>query len=287
MTVVLAGSNFVNGATCNFGSGIKVNSCAFNSASQLSASITVAASATVGARNIVVTNPDTQSTTLTNGFTVVQGGGGSGTITLVNQVSAGNGSGSSVSSISAPAATHVTGNLLVVICRNGSDISSSAQSSPTDTAGNTFVGLTPAMNGYVGVMQMWYAKNINGNANNVVTCHFSLPDAYVTISVLQYAGADTISPLDAQANANGSSSATSGTTAALTPSKTGGMIVVGASVNNLGMTFAAGSGFTIRDASISGFSGDEDKSVTTLGAVTPAMSWNNSQRWVMVAAAFK
>jgi PKD repeat protein len=71
-SVIVTGSSFVSGATCNFGAGITVNSCAFTSATQLTASLSVAATATVGVRNVTVTNPDTQSATLTNGFTVTQ-----------------------------------------------------------------------------------------------------------------------------------------------------------------------------------------------------------------------
>jgi hypothetical protein len=62
-TVILTGSNFQSGATCSFGAGITVNSCAFSSATQLTASITISAIATLGSRNVTVTNPDNQSST--------------------------------------------------------------------------------------------------------------------------------------------------------------------------------------------------------------------------------
>jgi hypothetical protein len=282
-SVVLTGSNFVSGATCNFGTGITVTSCTVNSATQITANITVTATATIGSRSIVITNPDTQTGTLANGFNVTQG---STTITLVNHVSAGDSTGNSFSSIPAPSANHTAGNLLVVICRNGSSVVN--QTAPTDTAGNQFVGLTPATSPYVGMIQMWYAKNIKGNAANVVRCNFSSPDAWLTISVLQYSGADPSNPLDAQASASGSNAATSGVTPAVTASRIGGVVVVGATVNQVGMTFSAGSGFTLRDSSIATFSGDEDMSVTAAGSVVPSMSWGpSSQFWTMVAAAFK
>src|SRR6266436_2018015 len=69
-SVVITGSNFQSGATCNFGAGITVNSCTFNSATQLTASITISSTATLGTRNVTVTNPDNQTGTLTNGFSV-------------------------------------------------------------------------------------------------------------------------------------------------------------------------------------------------------------------------
>ena len=49
LNVVIAGSNFLTGATCDFGAGIEVNSCTFNSATQLTANIDVLSSATNGA----------------------------------------------------------------------------------------------------------------------------------------------------------------------------------------------------------------------------------------------
>src|SRR5579872_2903710 len=48
--VVITGSNFQSGATCRFSTtGITVSSCAFNSATQLTANISIAATATLGA----------------------------------------------------------------------------------------------------------------------------------------------------------------------------------------------------------------------------------------------
>src|SRR5260370_8983140 len=69
-SAIITGSNFQSGATCNFGAGITVNSCTFNSATQLTATITVSSTATVGTRNVTATNPASQTGTLTNGFTL-------------------------------------------------------------------------------------------------------------------------------------------------------------------------------------------------------------------------
>src|SRR4029077_14115609 len=40
-SVVITGGSFQSGATCSFGAGITVNSCTFNSATQLTANITI------------------------------------------------------------------------------------------------------------------------------------------------------------------------------------------------------------------------------------------------------
>jgi Domain of unknown function (DUF1929)/Legume lectin domain/PKD domain len=73
LNVVLTGTNFLANPVCSFGAGIDVNSCIFNSATQLTANVDVLASAVVGPRNIIVTDTDTQIATLANGFSVVAG----------------------------------------------------------------------------------------------------------------------------------------------------------------------------------------------------------------------
>ena len=93
LMVTLAGTNFLPGPACSFGAGVTVNSCTYNSATQLTANISIASNATVGTTNIMVTNTDGQIAVLSNGFTVnfnptpftpirVHAGGGSYTDTL-------------------------------------------------------------------------------------------------------------------------------------------------------------------------------------------------------------
>ena len=53
-----------------FRAGITVNSCTFNSATQLTANIAIGSTATLGSRNVTVTNPDSQSSTLSSAFSV-------------------------------------------------------------------------------------------------------------------------------------------------------------------------------------------------------------------------
>ena len=74
--VTVTGTNFQAGATVAFsGSGITVNSVAFNSASSLTVNLNISGSATLGARDVTVTNPDAGTFTLNNGFTVNSGPG--------------------------------------------------------------------------------------------------------------------------------------------------------------------------------------------------------------------
>jgi hypothetical protein len=71
--VTITGTGFINGAalaTSFSGSGITVNSTTFNSATSLTANITIAAGAATGARDVTVTNGDTGVGTGVGKFTV-------------------------------------------------------------------------------------------------------------------------------------------------------------------------------------------------------------------------
>jgi hypothetical protein len=70
MSVVLTGTNFLPAPVCSFGSGITVNSCAYNSATQITANISIAANAIVGANTISITDTDGQIAALAAGFSI-------------------------------------------------------------------------------------------------------------------------------------------------------------------------------------------------------------------------
>jgi len=69
-TVTVAGTNFQTGATAAFGAGITVGSTTVGSATQLTVALTIGSAATLGPRDVVVTNPNGQSATRSGGFTV-------------------------------------------------------------------------------------------------------------------------------------------------------------------------------------------------------------------------
>jgi len=74
LDVIFTGSNYISGATSvNFGSDITVNSLTINSSTQLTANVTLRASASTGQWDVTVTNtsPGGGTATLINGFTVV------------------------------------------------------------------------------------------------------------------------------------------------------------------------------------------------------------------------
>src|SRR6185436_20720496 len=68
--VTVAGGNFQPGATAAFGADITVTSTTVTSATQLSVSISIGATATMGPRDVTVTNPDGQVAIKQGGLTV-------------------------------------------------------------------------------------------------------------------------------------------------------------------------------------------------------------------------
>jgi hypothetical protein len=71
LNVTITGNNFTGATAVQFGDGISINSFTILSSNQIAANITIAADATTGARDVLVTNQG-GSHTLTGGFTVKQ-----------------------------------------------------------------------------------------------------------------------------------------------------------------------------------------------------------------------
>jgi quinohemoprotein amine dehydrogenase alpha subunit-like protein len=69
-SITINGTGFATGATASFGAGITVGSVTVNSATRLTAVITVDPAATVGARTVTVNEPDGRTASRANGFTV-------------------------------------------------------------------------------------------------------------------------------------------------------------------------------------------------------------------------
>jgi N,N-dimethylformamidase beta subunit-like protein/quinohemoprotein amine dehydrogenase alpha subunit-like protein len=212
-SVILAGSNFQSGATCSFGAGITVNSCTFNSATQLTANLSIAASATVGTRNVTVTNPDTQSSTLNNGFSVTAA---AAAISLVQKLTYSKEptSGGSVT-LTLPQATGAGHTLIVGVSFWPLDISSVA-----DGSGDTFTrGLTTSVyhnvSGSATYNNFYYAKSIAGGTTSL-TLNFSGGSTYLLVAVAEVAGLSSTAPLDQSAYHDSTTATTAWSSAAVT-----------------------------------------------------------------------
>ena len=109
-------------------------------------------------------------------------------IALVGSPATGSAGGVNDTVIAASAFNLITGNGVIVgvKCEGVATIDS-----VTDTAGNTYTGLTAATYTTNGVERMFYCANATGNASNVVTGNFSASIAYRGITVWQVSGQDT------------------------------------------------------------------------------------------------
>jgi hypothetical protein len=211
---------------------------------------------------------------------------GSSSIEFVNETH-GYGSGSATT-IAASATSHTAGNLLAVIVGNSkSGTSGVTVSSISDTAGNTYTFIDKrteynSSSGYTGDIEIWYAKNISGNANNVVTATFSASTEYREISVLQYSGADTSAPYDVSNTGTGTS--TSQSTAASTTTYADEVIVAGYYEAATG-TFTAGTNFALRYDGT--YLGTEGRVVSSTGSYGSAITYSTSASYIAVHATFK
>jgi hypothetical protein len=176
------------------------------------------------------------------------------------------------------------GDLLVVVAdwdqsRNLSSIS--------DTEGNLYAtALGPISWSSNNVTQMFYAKNIKGGANTV-TVTLNGSSVNLSLDVVEYSGANTVSPLDATSVGTGNGTALdSGSVSA----SSGNELVFGYGDLSFGnTTLIAGNGFVPRkqfednNKELS----SEDKYVTSAGLNNATATGGGSADWIMMMAAFK
>src|SRR5262249_44239699 len=194
--VTIAGTNFVSGATVTFG-GTAATSVVVVSGTQITATTPAHAA---GAVTVTVTNPDTQSGSLSNGFTY-----NTGMISFAQVASATPQTPTQVVPVAVAGAESATDLNIVVV--GWSDTTSTVQS-VQDSAGNVYsLAIGPTTG--TGLRQaIYYATNIAGG-NNTITVTFSQAVSYPDIRALEYQG---LVALDVIAGASGNSiSASSGT----------------------------------------------------------------------------
>ena len=271
--VSITGTGFLAGATVKLGGTAATDVTVVNSTTITATTPAHAA----GAVNVVVTNTDAQSGTLTNGYTyTTSGGGGSIAFVQLNYATPPAPS-ASVSVVYTLAQT--AGNLNVVAV--GWNDATSTVSTISDTRGNTYTLAVGPTTGTGLRQSIYFAKNIAAGSNTV-TVTFNQAAAFVDVRVQEYSGLDTANPLDVAAGAAGTGTlANSGAVTTTSASE----LIFGAGMTSTHFT-GAGTGFTTRiitnpDADIA-----EDQVVTNTGtysATAPA----TSSRWVMQVATFR
>lgn len=180
-------------------------------------------------------------------------------------------------------AAQSAGDLNVVVV--GWNDATATVTSVTDTAGNAYApAVGPTVQAPVASQSIYYAKNIASAAAgaNTVTVTFSVAAAYPDIRVLEYKGADTVSPVDVTAASTGNS-ATSSSGSVTTNNATD--LLFGANLVQTATT-GPGSGFTSR--LLTSPDGDiaEDRMVTASGSYSATASLTSGQ-WIMQMVAFR
>jgi len=192
--------------------------------------------------------------------------------------SASGGSRLSLTSISTNAFSVTTGNLIVVGVRNDGG---GAVTGVSDTAGNTYTQISAIV-----PYSLFYAKNITGNASNVITASFGA-SIFNAIDAVQYSGLDKTSPLDATATGTGSGSTTI-TSGTFSTSSADQIIVAGCQQSFVGASWTAESNYTKRVESYENITMIEDKIVsTTQSSITSSASSSSTVDKVILVATFK
>ncbi len=273
--VTITGTGFLSGASVSLGgtaaSGVSVVN---------STTITATAPAhAAGAVNVVVTNTDAQTGTLTNGYTYTTSGGG-GSVGFV-QFNAATPQTATASVPVAYSVAQTAGNLNIVAV--GWNDTTSTVNTVTDTRGNTYTLAIGPTSG-TGVRQsIYYARNIAGGSNTV-TVSFNQAATFADVRVFEYSGLDTANPLDVTAGAAGTSaSANSGSVTTTAANELiFGAGTTGGSFNNTGSP-----GFVVRVLTNPNADIGEDKTVSSTGSYNAVATLFNSAAWVMQMAAFR
>jgi hypothetical protein len=156
----------------------------------------------------------------------------------------------------------------------------SSITSVTDSLGNAYT-LAIGPTSTTGLQQsIYYAKNIAGG-NNTITVQFNQAASFPDVRIFEYAGADTVNPLDAKVAATGKgTTANSGSATTAVANE----LILGAGLTATKFS-GAGTGFTVRNID---FFGNivEDRTVTSTGSYN-ATAKTSSALWVMQMVTFK
>jgi len=176
-------------------------------------------------------------------------------------------------------ASTASGDLLVVGVLYDKSV---AVTGVTDSQGNTYAAVSsPAVGTSVsGDATVYYAKNIKGGSDTV-TVTLSTAAPFADVYVLEYAGADTASPLDAATGASGTGSVGNG--GAVTTTSANDLIF--AICADGGGLPSAGTGFTVR--SLRDDNIVEDAQEAAAGSFSAIANLGGSYPWACQTAAFR
>ncbi len=273
--VTITGTGFLAGATVMFG-GTTASDVTVASGTTITATTPAH---TAGSVNVVVSNSDTQSGTLANGYTFTGSAVGGGPVSFiqVNSAAPANNS-ASVSAVFPVAQT--AGNLNIVAV--GWSDATSTVTSVTDSRGNSYSLAIGPTSGTSLRQSIYYAKNIAAG-NDTITVQFSQAVPFADLRILEYSGLDPSSPLDVTSGASGNdTSASSGSATTTTP-----IDLIFAAGTTSGSFASAGTGFTSRVITVPDANIAEDALSTTTSTFGATANLGYSADWVMQMATFR
>lgn len=194
------------------------------------------------------------------------------------------GTGANASSAAATFTSNTAGNLLIAVI--GWNNSGRSFTSVTDTNTNTWTGVGTLVSSSTALTRIFFAANCKASAgNNTVTLAIG-GGANCSITIAEYSGVATSSPLDVTNQLTGTS-ANAALTTGITTTVAGDLVI---SALELVSTTAptAGTGFTRESAVLhtTNTQGMEDQIAGSTGTFTGA--WTSSAvQWALQVAAFK
>ncbi len=270
--VTITGTNFASGATVTFGGAAATNVVVVNSTT-----ITASTPSGNGAVTVTVT-VNGQSGSLHNGFTY----NGTTTISFV-QGNYATPQSSQASVLVKFNSAQLAGDLNVVVV--GWNDSTAVVSTVTDTSGNAYkLAVGPTAISGVESQSIYYASNIAGAAAgvNTVTVTFSTAARFPDIRILEYSGADPVSPVDVAAAETGNNLTSSSSVTTTNPTD---LLFAANMVQSL--TTGPGSGFISRLLTAPDGDIAEDRMVTAAGSYGATATLDASSQWIMQMVGFR
>lgn len=192
------------------------------------------------------------------------------------------GSGSSVTSFSLSALNCTSGNLLVVLWTSQEGAGGDTVSC-SDSAGNTYTGLTIRGSGGLASARIFYAYNITGSASNVITLTIGVSRRYMAAHALQFSGMDTTSAV--YAGESGGVGGGAATISAGSISVTGNAVAVACFTSSNDRTWTPGSGYT--EVGEIGGSHMTEYQIGTSSSYNPDATASGTSTLTAAAAVFK
>jgi hypothetical protein len=139
-------------------------------------------------------------------------------------------------------------------------------------------------NGTVAWIQQFVCKNTTANATATWTASFSGSSSFSSIMVIYADGLSTSAPVDQTAADTGGNSASPVSTTSLTTTAANELFVCGIAESNTGITYTAGSGFTLQNQAATTVSADQTQIVSSIQTgVTFSMSFSPAGNFIRFA----